>query len=69
MILSLLDLPNRIGTGVLQVRSAVDAGVVPRSPRAVGPDPDTAEFVGKDVVGYVPSGMLSDPGTWTPATF
>jgi hypothetical protein len=35
----------------------------------VGPDPDTAEFVGKDVVGYVPSSMLSDPQTWTPATF
>ena len=35
----------------------------------VGPDPDTAVFEGTDVVGYVPSILLGDPQTWTPATF
>jgi len=35
----------------------------------VGPDPNTAEFVGEHVGGYVPSAMLSDPKTWVPASF
>ena len=35
----------------------------------VGPDPNTAVFQGTDVEGFVPSRMLSNPETWTPATF